>query len=941
MEDKLRLYRNYGYDVLINNFEERLRVFTANSVLLPLYGASWREGIPNHVITQLLESKGDPKFVKESDMTQFFDELFLQNLRDIILFKDHYKHAAEFLGDIPKGKFAEIIDELNVLRNKIAHAKSTFSELDFDNMIRDVRILCGGQGARAMVRYLEVEGYKSAKEIPPDFFQQYACKNNLPSEDYDSDGGFVGREKEREALRKLIQLDQDRIITINGAGGVGKTAIALNLAHSYAREAAKPYEAILWFTAKTRRLTAGGIQPVDPSLSSYAQLLPEMLSVIDSLKGQTLNAAHAPLDSYRNLLYEYFDDNKCLVVIDNLETVMSDSELVEFVKDIPRKTKVLITSRKGLGEVERRYPISDMSERDAVRLFRLVAKERGPATADLLRLKGERIEALVKRVRCYPLLIKWSIGQICLGKEVDKAFAQIMEGTSDIAIFVFNDIFEMLTRNAKTILYSMIVWGDKPIPRAALMQISNLEESDFEVGIEELIIASFVFPEHPDEGGGVGTEYGMLSLTRGYVTGKFDADEKEKNILKTRYYHWLEDSRELEVAKSDYSQQEFLIGIKTVEDRVAYNYVKSAKLAFEGGNVEETKRMYERALRASPKLAYAYAEYSKFEQKLEHDSDALDLARRAVQVDPENWHAAFNLGCCLRRVREPEEAVKALRRAKELNPTYLPIYNELGLSLTELGDYEGADFEFRSALKEEKFPNVRHKSITLQFKAENLQAWARAFGSRSDFKGQLAKLTEAELTINEAIKANPSDFRIRNAYRGICIDLGEALWQRDGREEGMPYFERALTVVKLGGVREDHPPSWVVVSANRRLVSLLRRERPRDIKRIIETANAGLAACRPGTPAWEYLHAVKRELKGEAPTDKDRRYGRILFYDDQRGFGVLETGGERYSFKPIGFRKTSDLNSRPDLKDLRVSFVLRRTPNVKVPFAPFDIVMEG
>ena len=919
--DRLRLYRNYGYDVLINNFEENLRAYVANAVLLPHYGESWRDGIPNNVITQLLESKEDTELVKESDMATFFDELYLQNLKDILLYKDHFKLASGFLGDLPKSKFSEVMDELNVLRKKIAHAKSTFSELDFENLVRDVRILCQGESAINMSKYLQKEGYKSAKEIPQGFFQEYSCKNNLISEDYDADGGFVGREREKEAVRKLIQSDQDRIITVNGAGGVGKTAIALNIAHSYARDPQNPFEAILWFTAKTKRLSESGIEPADPTLTSYAQLLPEMLSVIDQSQVKTLRAANAPTVSYRNLLYEYFSTYKCLIVIDNLETVISDSELVEFIKDVPRNSKVLITSRKGLGEIERRYSVSDMSEKDAVRLFRLVARERGALGAGLLRLSDEKIVEFVRRVRCYPLLVKWSIGQICLGKEINRAFAQITEGSSDIAIFVFNDIFEMLSRNAKTVLYSMIAWGDKPIPRAALTQISNLDEAAFEDAIEELVIASFVFPEPKEEEGTVRTQYTMLSLTRGYVSGRFDSDEKERNRLMTRYYHWLEDSRELEVAMSDVSQQMFLIGIKSVEDRVAYNYVKSAKLSFQNGKINEARKAFEKAIDASGKLAYAYAEYSKFEQKLEHYPKALELARQAVRVDPENWHAVFNLGCCLRRTGEPREAVKILKKAKELNKSYLPIYNELGLALTKCGEYEAANLEFDSALKEERFPNVRHKAMTLQFKAENYRAWADGFRMRHDYVGSLQKLTVAKQAVDNAIQVNPSDFRLPNVWRDICIDLGGALWNVQGKEAGLPYFEEALSVVKLGGAREDYPPAPVVVKANGRLLNLLTHERVKDVKRIIEAANAGLAASYPGSSAYEYFNAVKRELKGEVPTDKDRRYGRIAFFDPQRGFGSIESGNQRYSITLVGFRKTVNINLEPEMKGATVSFV--------------------
>ena len=416
--------------------------------------------------------------------------------------------------------------------------------------------------------------------------------------------------------------DQDRIITITGAGGVGKTAIALKLAYLFLSDPQNPYEAIVWFSAKTTKLTDEGIVPLEPGIKSNEQLVTDLLNVVDPGTLQKFSEAQVPLSSYKLHLYNLFASQKCLVVIDNLETILKDDELISFIKDIPRPSQVLVTSRKGMGEIERRYPIGDMPQRDAVQLFRIIARER--KRGDLLRFPEETIVSLVKRVKCYPLLIKWSIGQVCLGKDINEAFSQIYAGESEIAKFSFNDVFNLLSENSKLILYSMILYGEKPSSRFILMHLCNLNEEQFEDAIKELIIASFVFPESKEIDSKMITEYSMLTLTRGFVESKLDDEPKIREMLQTRYFHLAEQIKELEKAKTSYSQSLFSLGIKSIEERVAFDYVKAAKVFYKQGYIENADVNFQEALTIAPKFGYVLIEYSKYESARGHDENALN-----------------------------------------------------------------------------------------------------------------------------------------------------------------------------------------------------------------------------------------------------------------------------------------------------------------------------
>ena len=449
-----------------------------------------------------------------------------------------------------------------------------------------------------------------------------------------------------------------------------------------------------------------------------------------------------------------------------------------------------------MGEIERRYPLNDLQEKDSIKLFRIIAKERNKL--DLLQLKEETISNLVKRVSCYPLLIKWSIGQVCLGKDIDSAFSQIMAGESEIAKFSFNDVYNLLSVDSKNILFSIIVYGDDMVSRHILMHIANLNDSQFEDGIKELVMTSFVIPESKEIESGIVTEYSTLSLTRGFIENKLDENEKIKQILLTRQYHLSQQIQEFEKSKSSYSQSLFSLGIKTPEEQVAFTYVKAAKNFYNQNDMENAEKNYEKAFKIAPNFSYVLTEYSKFEFNKGHIPKGIRLAKKAVDVNPENYHTWFNCAIALRKSNDLLESIKCLDKAKNLNPNHLPIFTELGRVHTYLGDYIEAEKEFLDALREEKYPNYRHKVMTLQFLADNYNRWARDFETRRDNEGQIEKEKQAFKTILEALEIAPNDIKLWYLYWNICKDLGIILCKNEGFSEGKPYLEKCLKTINSG-----------------------------------------------------------------------------------------------------------------------------------------------
>lgn len=937
MMTDVKINRNYGYDILINTFEPFLRNYIVNEIFLQNYGINWKNHIPKGVINDLSKTKGE-NLPNDCSIEEFFEELNFTNLKDIIVYSNHFTLAEPFFGELGKDKFIELMDDLNILRRKIAHAKSAFSYVDLLDVIEKVKLLVQGRydDARDINQYLENESYKKAKSVPLNFFEEYECQNNLPPENYDLDGGFVGRDKEVRTINKLIKSDQDRIITITGAGGVGKTSIALKIAYSFLSDPQNLFDAIIWFSAKTDKLTEKGIVPLESQIRSDEQLISDILSIVDKATLENFKSANVPLDSYKAHLSNIFSSQKCLLVIDNLETIIRNDNLIDFIKNVPRPSQVLITSRKGLGEIERRYPLSDMLEKDAIQLFKVVAFNRN--RQDLLRIKNENISKLVKKVKCYPLLIKWSIGKVCLGKDINEAFSEIFAGDSEIAKFSFNDVFTLLSQDEKHVLFSMIIYGDQAISKSLLMHLANLTEEQFENSIENLILTSFIIPENKETEHEILTEYTMLALTRGFVMNQLDNDQKARNMLQTRYYHLSKQIEEFEKSQSSYSQSLFSLGIRTPEDQVAFNYIKAAKNSFQNNEIENAKTAYEQALKINPNFAYALIEYSKFEFNNGHIPHALQLAKKATELHEDNYHAWFHYGMMLRKNNDIDLAIDCFKKAKEINSSYLPIYNELGRTYSFKGYYEKADSEFNSALREEKYPNFRHKILTYQFLADNYRRWAESFVIRMDSEGAIIKLKKAYDVIQEAIEmSGRTDIKLWELFWRICIDLGNIVCKTKNFNAGRVYFEECLKTLpnRSEAITINRQ---IVAKAYYYLVAYGLKDKNINIEQFQTWINIGMNSCSPETEIYKKLTKIKEEVMNK----RNRVFGEIQWYNPSKKFGLIKSDNECYTFLSSSFKNYISPSELEKLQNKSVSFVssVNPNPNKKNKLIAKDIILE-
>ena len=134
---------------------------------------------------------------------------------------------------------------------------------------------------------------------------------------------FIGRKKEITKVKQLII--ENRLVSLVGAGGSGKTRLALESAH----ELLKKFNNNVWF------IEFASIR--DPSLIS--QRITSTLHIREQ-------SSQPPLDS----LVNYLSTVPCLLIFDNCEHVIEAcAEIAEVLLQNCTDLKILVTSREVLG----------------------------------------------------------------------------------------------------------------------------------------------------------------------------------------------------------------------------------------------------------------------------------------------------------------------------------------------------------------------------------------------------------------------------------------------------------------------------------------------------------------------------------------------------------------------------------------------------------------
>ncbi|RZK40884.1 MAG: ATP-binding protein [Hymenobacter sp.] len=746
--------RDVGYTI-ISRLESEWRSLIAEYYIT-------RFGSSQSFIPEFITNKAQSKVSAEdkNDITELLDGMDFPDLSEIVSYSNNFSVFIQ--SNISKKEFSETTSLLYVLRCKIAHVKGDFTSIDLDKLIyltKKITALFAGFGQTNRLIYTIENNPSNALllAMPTSFINNSYSKstvpNNIPVADYEVEGGFVGREEDKKVLYKLLSTPKFPIITITGAGGVGKTSLALNLVKGLLNDERIDFDAIVWLSAKENMLSTIGIEEIEPSLKSYDDMLD---TIIDVLGFEDETAHLSSTDEKVKVAELLFELSKnILVVVDNLETI-SDERIRDFLIDAPINVKFLITSRRGIGQVERRHNLLQMKEVEAIRLFRQIARDK--KLQSLSQLNDEIIKAYVNKISCYPLAIKWVIGQVARGKDISVVVDSIQESTSDIAKFCFDQIFSDLPKNCRLILFALTSLDTAP-STGLLKYIVDLDNNQLEEAIEELIIVSLISIEHsPNTHKEVINKYSILSLTKSYLKHYLSQEPSIKSYLEHRIGSLQNMISANELAKKEYKYLLSNFGAVTDEEKLASMLLQAATQKQASGNFDSALEDCQSALSVAPRFSPIYRVWASILSNDGRSDEALMRIERAVELNNNEMQNWLIWGSILRKSDNLKGAAEKYEKGLALFPDEIVLLNSYGKIKIELKHFDEADKVLSKALNlESESTSRKQQLITLVQLSYNLIEWSDSLMKRKMQSEAEDKLLNALVYCKRALNIDANE----------------------------------------------------------------------------------------------------------------------------------------------------------------------------------------
>lgn len=298
---------------------------------------------------------------------------------------------------------------------------------------------------------------------------------------------FGVEEKFEALLEHLSSAKTAWLISIEGLGGIGKTALANAVVrHS---ELISRFHDMAWVSAKQKDFLPGlGLEEKSSPALTVETLIDALLEQFDPAA-----SPHRSPQEKKLALIRLLKQAPYLIVIDNLETMADYEALLPLLWEMSNPSKVLLTSRHSLREYPNVFCVT-LAALDRADTFRLIKHEANLRGLSILaRASNSQLERIYEVVGGNPLALKLVVGQTAflpLTQVLDNLKEARGKSITDLYTHIYWQAWQMMADASRQTLLIM------PVTQAGtlnqLLALSRLDPAELQEALQQLATLSLL-----------------------------------------------------------------------------------------------------------------------------------------------------------------------------------------------------------------------------------------------------------------------------------------------------------------------------------------------------------------------------------------------------------------------------------------------------------------
>lgn len=334
------------------------------------------------------------------------------------------------------------------------------------------RRLKQGLGLIAQRLSSSVSDHKKTTPMRPDFA-------NLPLPEYTS---LIGVDSYIDLLSRLLtDPDGPRLVSLEGIGGIGKSALArafIGLPETSARSGKTA-----WVSARQTVITEDGrLVPASDPAATLEDITARLCDQL-GLTALALNSLDRRLDGLKAALAK----EKHLIVVDNLETVEDYLDLVPTLARISGNSRFLLTTRQTLREFPfvHTLPLKALNRERSFELVKAEIARRGRSPEAISDASFDELYAVTGG---HPLALKLVAAQLFLRPlaEILEGFRKARVGIDNLYRYLYWQTWQSLSDPARQLLLSFLPSDPEGEDLEFLQMMSGQGEEAFYSALREL-----------------------------------------------------------------------------------------------------------------------------------------------------------------------------------------------------------------------------------------------------------------------------------------------------------------------------------------------------------------------------------------------------------------------------------------------------------------------